>query len=161
MTALRIRAGDTCPACGSDQVFEGVKQEAHAGDVFFDGCSQCLVIWERETREHPSREPCSNCAWLPGSKEVASGEIFTLIQRTIHGRGIFYCHRRVPFTLDLVSHEQSGFQHKPNDAGDRITNATVCAGWLRAKLKEKKFERENPDVLIVCEAHRTDDEAAP
>lgn len=148
---LKLRDGDKCPACGSSNVFEGVKQEAHAGDVFFDGCSDCLVIWERETRDRPTAEPCANCAWLPGSREIASGEIWTLFQKTIHGNGIFYCHKRVPITLPIAEIVAGGsigptitFEHKKNEAETRIINATVCAGWIRTKLKEKKWERENP-----------------
>lgn len=145
---LKLREGDTCPACGSGLVFAGVETKGHAGSVFIDGCADCLKLWERETRANPSSEPCSNCAWLPGSREIRSGEIYTLIQRTIHGAGIFYCHRRVPFSRAIADMKPgepggcaTGFDHKMNEAGTRVTNAAVCAGWLKAKLAEKRFER--------------------
>lgn len=57
-------------------------------------------------------------------------------------------HRRVPFGVKATellkvkagadgNVSLGGFQHQVNAAGNRITNAPVCAGWLKAKLREK------------------------
>ena len=129
------RPGDTCPACRAETVVEGVRTESHGGPVFIDGCATCQALWERETRKRSCDEPCSNCALLPGSPEMESGEIWTIMRNCLEGPGIFYCHRRVPFGL---SDGNKSFQHERNAAGTRVTNASVCAGWIRAKLKEKR-----------------------
>lgn len=142
---LRWRKGDTCPACSSPDVFAGVELQEHAGEVFIDGCGRCGALWQRETRAAPTKEACTNCAWRAGSPEVKSGKIFTIMQRTLWGKGIFYCHRRVPFRIKDGTNTE--FEHKANDAGTRITNATVCAGWLRAKIRERKFERNNAEPI--------------
>lgn len=140
-----IRDSDTCPACGKATVWAGIETAGVVGPVWIDGCASCLALWERETRARPTKEPCSNCAWLPGSRESKSGELIAIEMSTIYGPGIFYCHRRVPFksnACDIVERKDTelkthGFDHKINAAGTRVTNATVCAGWLKAKLRAK------------------------
>lgn len=133
-SALFPRLDDVCPNCGRREVWQALTKEEHNGSTFIDGCGACLHLWERETREAPAKEPCSNCAWLPGSKEARSGEIFGHIANCIDGSGIFYCHKRVPFG----DPSNPGYQHKKNAAGTRIVNATVCAGWLKAKVQAKR-----------------------
>lgn len=132
--ALIARHGDTCPECGGREVWHALTMEEHNGSTFIDGCGICLHLWERETRKAPTKEPCSNCAWMPGSKEIRSGEIYTHVANCIDGPGIFYCHKRVVFSAE----NGRGFQHEINSAGTRITNATVCAGWLKAKVQQKR-----------------------
>lgn len=145
---LKWREGDTCPACGAGQVWAGPSHPGPSGPVWIDGCAACQAMWERETRTKPTAEPCSNCAFLPNSRESRTGEIYGIISATIEGKGIFYCHRRVPFGVkatELLKAKADadgnvslgGFQHQVNAAGNRITNAPVCAGWLKAKLREK------------------------
>lgn len=137
MTEPIKREGDSCPRCGSAEVFEGITTESHNGPTHLDVCASCSAVWERETRERPTSEPCTNCAWLPGSREHESGELFGIIMSTIDGDGVFYCHRRVPF--DVKDGKETGFEHKIE--GRRCTNATVCAGWIQAKLREKRAQR--------------------
>ena len=132
--AERMRPGDTCPSCGAATVFEGVEHCSHGGAVIIDGCITCSSVWERETRVNPAVEPCSNCAWLAGSPEFESGALYGIIASTIDGDGIFYCHRRVPFELK----EGKRFLHQMDEQRSRCTNARVCAGWIRAKLSDKR-----------------------
>ena len=135
--ALIARHGDLCPCCGGTEIWQALEKAAHNGPVFIDGCGKCGEIWERETRAAPAVEPCSNCAWMEGSPEIKSGEIYGLIASCIEGKGIFYCHKRVPIEKDRAS-GRKGFKHEINAAGDRCTNATVCAGWIKAKQREKQ-----------------------
>lgn len=136
----KFRPSDTCPHCGSGEVFEGTTIQAHAGPVHIDGCASCQKVWERETRANPGLEPCSNCAFLPGSPEMESGKMWEIIRATLEGPGIFYCHRRVPFSI--ADGRNGGFEHQIDGSGRRCTNASPCAGWIKAKLREKRSQVE-------------------
>ena len=128
-----VRPGDICPVCSAETVVDSVETCSHGGPVHIDICRTCQAVWERETRADPAVEPCSNCAFLPGSPEFKSGEIIGIVDKTIDGPGIFYCHRRVPFEVKTGKR----FLHQMDGERSRCTNARVCAGWIRAKLADK------------------------
>ena len=144
------RPDDTCPKCGGHKVWQALMKQQHNGTTYIDGCASCLVLWERESRALPAAEPCSNCAWLTGSKEIESGDIYGIVASCIDGPGVFYCHKRVPFKPG------AGFAHQINAAGTRVTNATVCAGWIAAKLREKRADRRDAERGVeLCESDLT------
>jgi len=138
MTLLAI-AGDTCPACGGGDVRAVSAAEAHNGVVMIDGCVSCGKAWERETRLVPALEPCTNCAFMAGSPEQVDGRFWQIIRNTVEGDGLFYCHKRLPFDArEACATGNALFESHVTDDGKRITNAPICAGWIRAKLREKR-----------------------
>lgn len=137
----RYRPSDTCPECGAREVYEAlvdIKDESESPlTSTIDICGACGKAWEREHRDRPTLEACSNCAFHPMSREMLSGEFWTILRNALEGSGIFYCHKRVPFDVPKEGGTH-GFDHKINAAGTRVTNATVCAGWIKAKQREKQ-----------------------
>jgi hypothetical protein len=130
LTGASYREGDTCPRCGQPTV---LTLDAEA-PLTLDGCPLCAIAWERETRKNPTGERCDNCAFRPGSKEQANPEEWrTIVEATVKRDGAFYCHKRVPLSVVDIKKGDPPFQFEKGPNG-RPTNATLCAGWISAKL---------------------------
>lgn len=86
-------------------------------------------VWDRSDPHCSLREPCSNCAFRPGSPEQANPEEWKKLIASLRGGASFYCHKGVP----LEPGGEEGFAY-PKDAAGKpiIAKQRLCRGYLNA-----------------------------
>lgn len=129
-----MKGADQCPRCASRRWTavhaEGSKFYAPDARV----CANCLtawepidvtLIWDKTDKLASFSEPCSNCAFRPGSPEQADKDGWKkLIDSLANGAG-FYCHKGVPIEPD----SEHGFAY-PKNGADR-SKLRLCRGYLK------------------------------
>lgn len=137
---------DECPRCKSARTSEIEQDITPFYAKKLRVCGDCGAAWEPfeeadlldEGEPYSSFvEPCDNCAFRPGSNEQQDADYWkNLIEQLgwpsdFPHSGEFYCHKGVPFDID-VENSQVGFDYPKREDGqyDR-TRMRYCRGYLK------------------------------
>jgi hypothetical protein len=137
---------DRCPKCGSADVVRGDATEfmeatGHSYGPEIAVCGACKALWEpihhdlifdHDDPVSSFTEPCSNCAFRPGSNEQRDRETWSKIKDNVAEGAGFYCHKGVP----IEAGAEHGFAYPTKKKGGATVYDTsklrVCRGWLNA-----------------------------
>ncbi len=122
---------DRCPTCFS---FHTVKAPIESNDpetrTTFAGCMDCGALWEAFppdwSHDAVEAEPCDNCAFRPGSAEIADREGWRDLLAKLKAGSEFKCHKGAPIRFD-----PDALTREFDEEWIR-TKGRTCAGFLRA-----------------------------
>jgi hypothetical protein len=130
-----------CPRCHGGRV--AVHDTLGYSELKFYGrqiatCADCRaawepvdesLIWDRSDPHCSFSEPCSNCAFRPGSPEQADTAEWKKMIASLRAGASFHCHKGVP----LAPGSEHGFAY-PHDAAGKATKnkLRLCRGYLNA-----------------------------
>lgn len=139
---------ECCPKCGSRNVGFDPKLAFKGYGPGLAACADCSCLWEPYRLQDlldaddplsSFTEPCSNCAFRPGSPEQKKGVWADLLQQLRDG-GAFYCHKGVPIESDA----EHGFAYPYREVVIDVLGVVktirlpdkaklrLCRGYLRA-----------------------------
>lgn len=102
---------ECCPKCGSRRVAFDPKLSSKGYGPGLATCINCktlwepfdpALIWDNSDPVSSFREPCSNCAFRPGSNEQRDREKWKLLIAGLKEGASFYCHKGVPIEPDAT-----------------------------------------------------------
>jgi hypothetical protein len=110
-------------------------------------CLNCKVIWETFDPAHlldkdmPTTssflEPCSNCAFRPGSPEQKDAGAWCQLVEQLKRGASFYCHKGVP--IDPAS--EDGFAYPQDANGNKLQHKLrLCRGYLN--MLSRQWDKE-------------------
>lgn len=137
-----------CPKCGSTAVTNGPTLKVRGYGPGLAACRNCRAIWEPFDMAEiwdpddplcTFREPCSNCAFRPGSPEQAAPAKWRKLIADLRAGAAFHCHKGVPIEPDA----EHGFAY-PKDRRKLRT----CRGYLDALGRWWDKERTENTELV-------------
>lgn len=164
-----------CPACNGRAVFTMPSDQFPPGlniDCEWQGCTDCDAVWEAfpasYARDPVCAEPCSNCAFRPGSPEQQDPERWKALIDSLKPNGDwfsgrFYCHKGVPIDLSkgpgnfLFPRKPVTMDGEPvrQPDGSIVTTEDVaamrtCSGFLRMFwARQKKAPPPHQETIDV------------
>lgn len=134
MSAVRpvsaVRGGGRCPKCASRSVARIKVPDTGFYATDLEACRNCSTVWEPidptqiwdpDDPMCSFREPCSNCAFRPGSPEQADTAAWQVLITSLQAGAVFHCHKGVP----IAPEDTNGFLYPTNKAKLRL-----CRGFL-------------------------------